>query len=35
MLAAVQIPEQLLADMPTAALVATVLNYPKYGDMFA
>jgi hypothetical protein len=35
MLAAVQIPEQLLADMPTSALVATVLNYPLYGDMFA
>jgi hypothetical protein len=35
MLAAVQIPAELLAAMPTTALVATVLNYPLYGDLFA
>jgi hypothetical protein len=35
MLAAVQIPQDVLDNMSTAGLVETVLNYPLYGDLFA
>ncbi|MCG8347749.1 MAG: hypothetical protein MI924_08215 [Chloroflexales bacterium] len=35
MLAAVQIPEPQLAQMSTAGLVETVLQYPLAGDMYA
>jgi hypothetical protein len=35
MLAAVQIPQDVLDNMSTAGLVETVLSYPLYGDLFA
>ena len=35
MIAACQVPDSLLAGMPTDALVETILNYPLYGDIFA
>jgi hypothetical protein len=35
MLAAVQVPQDMLDNMSTAGLVETVLNYPLYGDLFA